>query len=111
MFDNEDHLRITKVQTTDGQNPVYDDQQRPVKKIIHLPLTAKKLIEEHNMLLPHQLKMKVEIIKAYTPASIPQVPDTRMADLEKENAELRAQLAKPKKPMGRPKKIKENETV
>lgn len=118
MFSNEDHLRVTKVKTTDGINPVYNDQNQQVKKVVELPLTSKKLIEEQNALLPNQLKMKVEVVKAYTPAPVTAVinepvPDTQVIDLQKKIAELEARNkeleSKPKKPMGRPKKVKPTE--
>lgn len=67
MFFTEDHLRVTKTKTVDGINPQYDEQNRPVKKVVHLPLTAKKFIESQNEKLPTQIKMDVQVIKAYDP--------------------------------------------
>lgn len=113
MFFNEDHLRITKIKTSDGVNPFYDDQMRPVKKVIFLPLSSKKLVEEQNNYLPNQLKMKIEVIRAYNPQPVPnevELLKAKIAELEIENIRLENKLPEqPKKPMGRPKKIKQVE--
>jgi hypothetical protein len=117
MFFNEDHLRVTKVKTTDGINPFYDSENRVVKKVIELPLTSKKLIEQQNDLLPNQLKMKIEVIKAYNPAPLPNEVDllkAKIAELELDKIRLENNLPdenniQPVKKMGRPKKVKENE--
>lgn len=119
MFSNEDHLRVTKVKTTDGVNPVYDSNNNVVKKIVELPLSAKKRIDEQNDLLPNQLKMKVEVIKAYNPPPvvtlpdpIAAVPDPQIAEMQNKINELEAQNSELKKKKGgRPKKIKQPENA
>lgn len=99
MFFNEDHLRITKIRTNDGISPVMGEDERPLKKIIHAPLNpqTKKLFEEENTRKPNQLKMKIEVVKAYRPESIPQAPavdvsafEARIKQLEEENKSLKA---------------------
>lgn len=97
MFFNEDHLRITKIRTSDGLSPIIGSDERPEKKIIFAPLNpqTKKLFEEANTRLPNQLKMKIEVVKAYKPEPIVAAPpvdisayEKRIAELEQKNKEL-----------------------
>lgn len=62
MFYNEDHLRVTKPLTSDGMTPLVDDEDRIQKKIVHLPLSAKKILEQQNERLPKHLRMKIEVV-------------------------------------------------
>lgn len=83
MFFHEDHLRITKVRTVDGISPLIEDEKIQ-KKVIHAPLNpqTKKLFEEENSRKPNQLKMKIEVVKAYQPEPIPQGPSSEVLDLQ-----------------------------
>lgn len=81
MFFNEDHLRVTKTKTMDGVNPAYDSQNRPIKKVVHLPLTSKKFVEENNTRLPNQLKMDIQVI-THVPAYAPPEPDLKAIQME-----------------------------
>lgn len=98
MFFNEDHLRITKIRTNDGISPMMGEDERPLKKIIHAPLNpqTQKLFREENDRKPNQLKMKIEVVKAYKPEPIPQAPaidvsalEERIKALEEENNSLK----------------------
>lgn len=93
MFYNEDHLRITKVKTIDGISPLMGEDEKPQKKIIFAPLNpqTKKLFEEENTRKPNQLKMKIEVVKAYRPEPIPVTPDPEISNLEKRIKELEDQ--------------------
>lgn len=93
MFFNEDHLRITKVRTTDGISPLMGEDERPQKKIIFAPLNpqTKKLFEEENSRKPNQLKMKIEVVKAYRPEPIPQAPAVDVSALEERIKALEAE--------------------
>ena len=97
MFFNEDHLKITKVRTTDGTSPLIGEDERPVKKVIFAPLNpqSKKLFEDQNTRLPTNLKMKIEVVKGYRPEAIPAAPsadvsalEARIKELEQANKEL-----------------------
>jgi|SRR6476620_2983013 len=97
MFFNEDHLKITKVRTTDGTSPLIGEDERPVKKVIFAPLNpqSKKLFEDQNTRLPTNLKMKIEVVKGYRPEAIPAAPavdisalEARIKELEGANKEL-----------------------
>lgn len=92
MFHNIDHLRITKVRTTDGTTPVIGSDEKPVKKIIFAPATkdAIKQFNDQNTRLPNQLKMKIEHVKGYTPQPIVQGPDPVIADMQRKIEELEA---------------------
>jgi hypothetical protein len=93
MFYSEDHLRITKIRTTDGTTPVIGPDEKPVKKIIFAPNTptARKLFEDQNTRLPNGLKMKIELIPAYKPEPAPFTPgvDEEKEALKKELAALK----------------------
>lgn len=93
MFFNEDHLRITKIRTTDGISPLMGEDERPQKKIIFAPLNpqTKKLFEEENSRKPNQLKMKIEVVKAYHPEPIPQAPAVDVSALEAKIKALEAE--------------------
>lgn len=93
MFFNEDHLRITKIRTNDGISPTMGEDERPLKKIIHAPLNpqTKKLFEEENSRKPNQLKMKIEVVKAYKPEPIPQAPAVDVSALEERIKALEAE--------------------
>lgn len=97
MFFNEDHLKITKVRTTDGISPVIGADERPMKKVIFAPLNpqSRKLFEDQNTRLPTNLKMKIEVVKGYSPEAIPASPavdvsalEARIKELEQANKEL-----------------------
>ena len=92
MFFNEDHLKITKVRTTDGTSPLIGEDERPVKKVIFAPLNpqSKKLFEDQNTRLPTNLKMKIETVKAYRPEAIPAAPAVDVSALEARIKELEA---------------------
>lgn len=94
---SEDHLKITKVRTTDGTSPLIGADERPVKKVIFAPLNpqSKKLFEDQNTRLPTNLKMKIEVVKGYRPEAIPAAPavdvsalEARIKELEEANKEL-----------------------
>lgn len=99
MFFNEDYIQITKVRTNDGVSPVIGEDGRVATKIIFAPVNplAKKLLEEQNSRLPNQLKMKIEVKKAYKPEPVQPVVDTSAIDalnlkilaLEQENKKLK----------------------
>lgn len=93
MFFEEDHLRITKIRTNDGISPTMGEDERPLKKIIHAPLNpwTKKLFEEENSRKPNQLKMKIEVVKAYKPEPVPQAPPVDVSALQAEIEELKRQ--------------------
>lgn len=93
MFFEEDHLRITKIRTNDGISPTMGEDERPLKKIIHAPLNpqTKKLFEEENSRKPNQLKMKIEVVKAYKAEPIPQAPAVDVSALHAEIEELKRQ--------------------
>lgn len=96
MFYGEDHLRITKVRTADGLSPVINPDTGLVeKKVVFAPLNpqSKRLFDEQNTRLPNQLKMKIEVVKAYKPEPAPQVADTSKVDaLTLKNLELEARI-------------------
>ncbi len=89
MFYSEDHLRITKVRTADGVSPLMEGE-RVAKKIITAPLNAvtKKAFEDQNSRLPTPLKMKIEVVKAYKPEAIPEVPGPDVNELQRKIDEL-----------------------
>lgn len=106
MFFNEDHLRITKPISINGLSPKIVDG-KVVNRVIHLPLGAERGLKEQNSRLPDGLKMKIEIIKGYTPQPAEVINnDKEIEALKTELAQLRAEKAE-KKPMGRPKKVKD----
>lgn len=108
MFFNEDHLRITKPISINGLSPKIVDG-KVINRIIHLPLGAERGLKEQNSRLPDGLKMKIESIKGYTPKPEEVVNnDKEIAALKAELEQLKAGIAA-KKPMGRPKKIVQNE--
>lgn len=94
FFSNEDHLRVTKVRTVDGLQPlVVDDVIQ--KKVIHAPMSALKFLESQNQWLPNNLKMKIEKVKGYTPAPVQQPdPGPSVSDLQKQLDELKAENEK-----------------
>lgn len=96
FFANEDHLRITKVRTADGLSPIIGEDEKPMKKIITVPLNPqnKKLFEEQNSRLPTSLKMKIETVKGYKPEPVQQVAQPDNSELLKKLEELQAQNAK-----------------
>lgn len=94
MFFNEDHLKITKTRTADGVTPVQGPDERPLKKIIFVPYSklTMKLFEDQNSRLPTALKMKIEVVKAYSPQPVNMIPDTKEADdLKKQLEDLKKQ--------------------
>lgn len=108
MFFTEDHLRITKPISINGLSPKIVDG-KVINRIIHLPLTAEAGLREQNSRLPDGLKMKIERINGYKPTQLEVVNNNKEIDeLKAELEKLKAEKAT-KKPMGRPKKIKENE--
>lgn len=110
MIFTEDHLRITKPISINGLAPKIVDG-KVVNRIIHLPLTAEKGLNEQNRRLPDGLKMKIEKIPGYTPKPAEVVNNNKeVEELKAELERLKAEKAV-KKPMGRPKKVKtvENE--
>lgn len=96
FFANEDHLRITKVRTANGQSPMHGEDERPLKKIVLAPLNphTKKLFEEQNSRLPDGLKMKIDVVKGYKPEPVQQVAQQDNSELLKKLEELQAQNAK-----------------
>ena len=97
MFFNEDQLKITKVRTIDGTSPLIGEDEKPVKKVIWVPLNpiTKKIFEDQNTRLPTNLKMKIEVVKGYRPEAIPAAPpvdvsalEARIKELEQANKEL-----------------------
>lgn len=96
MFYGEDHLRITKVRTANGISPVINEVTGLVeKKIVFAPLNphTKRLFDEQNTRLPTNLKMKIEVVKAYKPEPVQQVVDTSQVDaLTLKNLELEAKI-------------------
>lgn len=93
FFQEEDHLRITKVRTNDGISPVIGEDEKPLKKIIFAPLNpqTKKLFEEENSRKPNQLKMKIDVVKAYRPEPITQPPAVDVSALEERIKALEAE--------------------
>lgn len=93
MFFSVDHLRITKVKTINGTTPLTGDDEKPVKKIIFAPLNrdTKKLFEDQNTRLPNNIKMKIEVVKAYKPEPLPAGPSEETIALQNKIAELEAQ--------------------
>jgi hypothetical protein len=89
MFFNEDHLRVRKVRTTDGQNPVYENGQIQYKWVL-MPLSAKKHLEDQNNYKPTILKYQIEVIKAYRGTPEPPAEDPRIAELQSKIAALEA---------------------
>ena len=65
MLYEQDHLKITKVRTVDGITPLFDEQRRPLEKVIYAPDTAltRKTFDDQNSRLPEHLKMKIERFK------------------------------------------------
>lgn len=107
MFFTEDHLRITKPISLNGLSPKIVDG-KVVSRVIHLPLGAERGLNEQNNRLPDGLKMKIEKIPGYNPKP------AEVANNNKEVEELKAEIERlkseqVKKPMGRPKKLVENE--
>lgn len=103
MFFNEDHLRITKIKTVNGITPQTGDDERPVKKIILAPLNkdTRKLFEDQNKRLPNNIKMKIEVVKAYKPESIisnnendNSITEQKNKELEEQNKKLLEQIQK-----------------
>lgn len=96
MFYAEDHLRITKVRTHNGMSPVINQTTGKVEhKIIFAPLnpSTKKLFEDQNTRLPTDLKMKIEVVKAYKPEPVQAVVDTSKIDaLTLKNLELEEKI-------------------
>jgi len=64
------HIRVSRPVTSNGINPVTDPEGRILVKTIHLPATAKRVLEEKNKKLPQHLKVKIEDIPGmvYQPA-------------------------------------------
>lgn len=96
MFFNEDQFKVIKVRTVDGTTPVFTEKGVPVTKTVWLPANrdTKKLLEEENSRKPNHLKMKIEFVKAYTPAPVPNEPRADMSALEKRILELEAENKK-----------------
>lgn len=100
MFFNEDHLKITKVRTLNGNSPLIKDG-RVQTKVIYAPNNpmVRKLLEEQNTRLLDGMKMKIEVVKAYsqnTPRLEVDVTETndlkkQLEELRKQNAELQTQ--------------------
>lgn len=93
MFFQEDHLRITKIKTVNGITPQTGEDERPVKKTIFAPLNkdTRKLFEDQNKRLPNNIKMKIEVVKAYHPEPIPQAPSVDVSALEERIKALEAE--------------------
>lgn len=73
-FFKEDYLRVLTPITTNGINPVMDNEGRIKYKESHLPLSAFKDLEKQNLTLPDHLKMKIERVQIFAnpaPQNIP----------------------------------------
>lgn len=95
MFFNEDHLQITAIRTNNGTTPVFDEQGRPVKKIVFAPKNRDtiRLFEDQNRRLPTHLKMKIDVVRAYKPEPVQTVVDTtEIDDLRLKNLELEKRI-------------------
>lgn len=92
MFFNEDHLRITKVRTVNGTTPMTGVDERPIKKTIFAPLNkdTKKLFEDQNKRLPNNIKMKIEVVRAYKPEQIAAPTPVEISILEQKNKDQEA---------------------
>lgn len=93
FFSDEDHLRVTKVRTVDGNTPYFDEQGRPITKTVFMPLNrdTKKLLEEENTRKPNHLKLKIEVMKAYKPTPVPVAPAVDVDALQKKLNDLEAE--------------------
>lgn len=93
MFFNEDHLRITKIKTVNGITPQTGEDERPVKKVIFAPLNkdTRKLFDDQNKRLPNNIKMKIEVVKAYHPEPVISKTETDNSIIEQKNKELEEQ--------------------
>lgn len=65
------YLRVLRPIPKDGMNLIYVND-RPVFQETHLPLSAKRGLEEENSTLPDQLKMKIEVVQDDDKPDIPQ---------------------------------------
>lgn len=101
MFFAEDHLRITKIKTVNGLTPEFDEQGRPVKKIVFAPKNRDtlRLFADQNTRLPNHLKMTIEPVKAYNPHAIhnsqqndeAELLKLQLAALQAENEKLKSE--------------------
>lgn len=58
------YLRVITPRTADGNRPLIGDDGKQETKESHLPLTAKKHLEEVNKNLPKHLQHKIELVEA-----------------------------------------------
>ena len=57
------HLRVEIPLTADGVTLLYDDNQRPVTKVVFLPLSAKLKIESNQAKKPKALQAKITVVE------------------------------------------------
>lgn len=73
-FLSQTHIRVSKPLTTDGLNPKVDDFGRIQYKTTHLPLTAKRQMEQISDRLPKHLKYRIEVIEVSHKVELPEEP-------------------------------------
>jgi hypothetical protein len=93
-------IKILTPQTSNGLLNIMDDEGRMVFRESIVPATQRKFFEKLNTQLPDNLKHRIVDIPTTPP------PPPEPSALEKENAELKKQLAEATKPK---KEIKANE--
>lgn len=62
-----DYLRVLSPITTNGMIPKMGSDGRVLMREDHLPVTARKKLEQKNLKLPEHLRKKIELVPAYRP--------------------------------------------
>lgn len=113
MFENEKHIRVTKVETSDGMNPIFDDNGHKKLKVVHAPYNSITLkgFAEQNEKLPTHLKMVIEVIDFVPTKPLAPGPDAKDLQIKALQERLAAMEEKtdPKAVVKVP--VKEKETV
>lgn len=81
MFFNGPYLRVLSPATTNGVNLKIGDDDKVIYKEAHLPLTAKRSIEQQNAKLPDHLKKKVEVVGT-EPVSVRKKPGPKPKEVQ-----------------------------
>lgn len=108
-----DYLRVQTPITSDGVSPVVENDRIKYRED-HLPITARKMLEQKNGRLPTGLRKKIELVSntvrppiktAPKPAPVLNIePDEEELEEEVDEVETETPPAPEKKKGGRPKK-------
>lgn len=63
----EKFLRVSTPKTIDGVTLAYDDENRPIYHVVHLPFSAKGHLDRANSKRPKHLQHKIEVIEGDLP--------------------------------------------